>query len=444
MMIPEIRLAPPNVGQDTSLEHQNAQGNNQCISPTSAGGRSFIRGNTTCLSDHRSMDSVRPHAEASLSLTGSDHDRRSISIALPVPDHEEARSIPKPDDFINDDLAKQGNIWIGKFLIPAKLFFVVQDVWQTLFPTLQDWGQKSLSSRLSSVVAAPLVLLFTLTLPVAESENIKVDDIEVINDEVLPNEIFVGGNKNYLTVPASQIECAEDVLSIIEEDMGTNREWCQWLLAVQAIFSCLFVFVVMALHGMISSIYIPIGIAIGCVIAATIISNTKADQQPDWYWMLSFVGFAISLNWIFLLANEMVGLLQALGIIFDISDAIMGLTIFAVGNSVGDLVANTAIAKMGFPTMAISACYAGPLLNMVLGVGISSTYEAWKTGKPYHLEVAPTILVSCTGLLIVLLSTLIVVNVNGYRISKGLGWWMIIVYITCCIINVFLEFFILN
>ncbi|KAG0170168.1 hypothetical protein DFQ29_009412 [Apophysomyces sp. BC1021] len=376
MMIPEIRLAPPNVGQDTSLEHQNAQGNNQCISPTSAGGRSFIRGNTTCLSDHRSMDSVRPHAEASLSLTGSDHDRRSISIALPVPDHEEARSIPKPDDFINDDLAKQGNIWIGKFLIPAKLFFVVQDVWQTLFPTLQDWGQKSLSSRLSSVVAAPLVLLFTLTLPVAESENIKVDDIEVINDEVLPNEIFVG-------------ECAEDVLSIIEEDMGTNREWCQWLLAVQAIFSCLFVFVVMA-------------------------------------------------------SNEMVGLLQALGIIFDISDAIMGLTIFAVGNSVGDLVANTAIAKMGFPTMAISACYAGPLLNMVLGVGISSTYEAWKTGKPYHLEVAPTILVSCTGLLIVLLSTLIVVNVNGYRISKGLGWWMIIVYITCCIINVFLEFFILN
>lgn len=79
--------------------------------------------------------------------------------------------------------------------------------------------------------------------------------------------------------------------------------------------------------------------------------------------MLSFVGFVIALNWIFLLANEMVGLLQALGAIFDISEAIMGLTIFALGNSVGDLVANTAIAKMGFPTMAISACYAGPLLS---------------------------------------------------------------------------------
>jgi sodium/potassium/calcium exchanger 6 len=58
--------------------------------------------------------------------------------------------------------------------------------------------------------------------------------------------------------------------------------------------------------------------------------STKTDKPPKWYWMLSFAGFFIALNWIFLLANQMVGLLQALGTIFDISDAIMGLTIFAL------------------------------------------------------------------------------------------------------------------
>jgi sodium/potassium/calcium exchanger 6 len=81
---------------------------------------------------------------------------------------------------------------------------------------------------------------------------------------------------------------------------------------------------------------------------------------------------------------------------------------------------------------------------MVLGVGISSAYQAWLTGKPYELDVAPTILISCAGLITVLLSTLIVVNTNGYNINKELGWWMIIVYCTCSVINVFLEFRILK
>ena len=33
------------------------------------------------------------------------------------------------------------------------------------------------------------------------------------------------------------------------------------------------------------------------------------------------------------------------------------------GNSLGDFVANVTIAKMGFPTMAMSACFGGPMLS---------------------------------------------------------------------------------
>jgi sodium/potassium/calcium exchanger 6 len=77
---------------------------------------------------------------------------------------------------------------------------------------------------------------------------------------------------------------------------------------------------------------------------------------------------------------------------------------------------------------------------MVLGVGVSSFYQTWKTGKEYELDIAPTIIVSSIGLLTVLLSTLIVVNLNGYHITKRLGWWMIGVYLACCTINFLLEF----
>lgn len=305
------------------------------------------------------------------------------------------------------------------------------EVFCVLFPTLQEWSHKSGFAKLSALVAVPIVLILTLTLPVTEAEDVKVEDVEVM--EEIPQ---VTVNKTFLTVPQS-----ESYPDIADEGVVTESVlWCRWLLATQAICSVTFVTCVMALNGFISPYCISIGFLGGCILCGFVLYHTKENEPPRWQWMLSFAGFVIALNWIFLLANEMVGLLQALGTIFDISEAIMGLTIFALGNSVGDLVANTAIAKMGFPTMAISACYAGPLLNMVLGVGISSTYQAWLTGKPYELDIAPTILISSCGLITVLLSTLIVVNINGYNITEGLGWWMIIVYSTCCIVNVMLEF----
>ncbi|CEI93141.1 hypothetical protein RMCBS344292_07383 [Rhizopus microsporus] len=310
----------------------------------------------------------------------------------------------------------------------------ITDVVCVLFPTLQDWSTKTTFGKLNALVAVPIVFILTLTLPVTEADDIKVDDIEVI-EEAIPQVVV---NKSYLTVPTS-----ESYPDIEEEEEPINEaqlSWCRWLLATQAICSTTFIACVMSLNGFIPSFFIFIGFLAGCILSGLVLYYTKEHEPPRWYWMLSFAGFIIALNWIFLLANEMVGLLQALGVIFDISEAIMGLTIFALGNSVGDLVANTAIAKMGFPTMAISACYAGPLLNMVLGVGISSTYQTWITSKPYELDIAPTIMISSCGLITVLLSTLVVVNINGYHINEGLGWWMIIVYSTCCIVNVLLEF----
>lgn len=111
--------------------------------------------------------------------------------------------------------------------------------------------------------------------------------------------------------------------------------------------------------------YIGFGVLVGCCLAMLVMLFTEADKPPKWQWMLSFAGFFVALNWIFLLANNMVGLLKAMGMIFNISDAIMGLTVFALvslvqklrsfkqvllisvqGNSIGDLVANTAIAKV--------------------------------------------------------------------------------------------------
>ena len=53
--------------------------------------------------------------------------------------------------------------------------------------------------------------------------------------------------------------------------------------------------------------------------------------------------------------------------------AILGLTVLAVGNSVGDWVADTAVARAGKPAMGVASCFGSPLLNDVLGLGIALT-----------------------------------------------------------------------
>lgn len=43
----------------------------------------------------------------------------------------------------------------------------------------------------------------------------------------------------------------------------------------------------------------------------------------------------------------------------------------AIGNSVGDLVADTAVARAGYPGMGVASCFGSPLLNDVLGLSVA-------------------------------------------------------------------------
>ena len=83
------------------------------------------------------------------------------------------------------------------------------------------------------------------------------------------------------------------------------------------------------------------------------------------YMLVSFVS---GLLWLGVVADELVALLTSFGDILRIPNAILGLTVLAIGNSLGDWAADTAVAKNGFPNMAMSACYGGPLFNLCIGM----------------------------------------------------------------------------
>lgn len=121
------------------------------------------------------------------------------------------------------------------------------------------------------------------------------------------------------------------------------------------------------------------------------------------------------------------------------SDAILGLTIFAMGNSLGDLVANITVARMGYPLMALSACFGGPMLNILLGIGMSGTYLTHTLHQPVRIEISRTLTVSALGLLTVLVGTLVSVPLNGFVMSRKWAAGLILVYAGVMIANVVVE-----
>ena len=86
---------------------------------------------------------------------------------------------------------------------------------------------------------------------------------------------------------------------------------------------------------------------IGCILASgllifMILHILKLSKDT----FMAFVGFISSCIWIYLLSNELVSLLKAFGIMFSVSDSLLGSTVFAWGNSLLDLLINIKIAQL--------------------------------------------------------------------------------------------------
>lgn len=102
--------------------------------------------------------------------------------------------------------------------------------------------------------------------------------------------------------------------------------------------------------------------------------------------------------------------------------------------------ANVTIAQFS-PTMAYAACFGGPMLNLLLGIGGSGTYSilASPTHSPITLDFSPTLWVSAVGLILILVATAIVVPLNTYRIDKRWAACLLVAYAALMTTNVVVE-----
>ena len=138
----------------------------------------------------------------------------------------------------------------------------------------------------------------------------------------------------------------------------------------------------------------------------------------------------MSIVWIYVVANELLVILESLGDAWGLNKAIIALTVLSWGNSVGDMVSDIVVARQGYPAMAVGACLGSPMLNLLIGLGISLTFAPEQLkNKCYALPSEPAVSLAFLFLLISLVSTLIIIPACRFRGFKVYGVYLILLYV---------------
>lgn len=402
---------------------------------------------------------------------------RPPSIRLPPPSlsPESSHHLPYAAEGYEDDDGSELRLfkwWPYRYLPPPQVLAC------TLFPTIYSWRGKSIWDKLLGIVTVPSVFLLTITLPVVETDE-KEEPLEARSGLLTPREgprsragslaqllldspELAVRQRDALSHPHKQSSLqvnSDHLLNNPDDDSSKPKEWNRWLVCLQLFTAPLFTVMIFWAnldddHDMKSLLWFilcSLLFSLSCLFV--LLATTTPDHPPKYRSLLCFLGFAVAIAWISTIANEVVGVLKAFGVILGISDAILGLTIFAVGNSLGDLVADITVAKLGFPVMALSACFGGPMLNILLGIGVSGLYITIRHGakahhkhptrpihyKPYEIEVSTTLLISGITLLVTLVGLLVVVPLNGWKMDRKIGWGLICLWSLSTLGNVIVE-----
>lgn len=177
--------------------------------------------------------------------------------------------------------------------------------------------------------------------------------------------------------------------------------------------------------------------------AAVAVSFLTHRSQPPKTFLFSLfflsLAFASCVCWIYAVANELVALLVAVGVITHASNSLLGLTVLSWGNSVGDLVTNVSVARAGFPQMAIAGCFGGPVFNLLLGLGVPTTY-AYLRGQVIDLQLDVHAYVSLGFLAVSLVASFVVFRHHSFRCPAWYGKLLIAYYAVYTGVNLAIAF----
>ncbi|GFY62734.1 hypothetical protein TNIN_465071 [Trichonephila inaurata madagascariensis] len=257
----------------------------------------------------------------------------ALAYAINVINVKEAIS----DDEINDRFSFRGSISVAKkrhSSVHSHHEHVIKALTQSMDshsisvhsnghppPLDTQISKTSLSSLLSSNGEQTLLREFLM--------HIFPIDIEAWQEKKWPYKIF-----DVIKAPV----CCLLIFTVPVVDYENDKNnWCKPLNVLHILSAPMFV--ILALEY--NDFYVQgfplwaIVFFISVVLAVVVFFTSSDDIPPIYHCIYGYFGFATSVIWVYLLASEIVSLLQTIGVIFKLSDTILGLTVLAWGNSIG-------------------------------------------------------------------------------------------------------------
>lgn len=227
-----------------------------------------------------------------------------------------------------------------------------------------------------------------------------------------------------------------------------DRNWKRPLNCLQLVISPLVL--VLTLQSGVYGVYeigglLPVWavvVIVGTALASVTFFATSNREPPRLHRLFAFLGFLTSALWINAAATEVVNILRSLGVVFRLSNTVLGLTLLAWGNSIGDAFSDFTLARQGYPRMAFSACFGGIIFNILVGVGLGCLLQIIRNhASEVKLEsdgLLVWVLASALGLSLVF--SLVSVPLQCFRLSRAYGLCLLLFYF-CFLVTVLLTEF---
>lgn len=364
---------------------------------------------------HRLLKDLHRHSSSRVELVGEDQLRLVLAPVMGTPPAA-APTAPSATNARPDTIG-----FVNPALRYDNTLPPLQDLtWpQVLFTEFANYHQMTMWEKFTTACVAPMVLLLRLSTPVRDYSRILqlTAHSRLHNDptyEVYDDPINSDLDKVFL--------CIQNSLA----NVFVTYVWCSqgeeyWLLImpISLMVSCGLVVVTYSMYG----------------------QNTYCVKAL--YHMLAIMGFVAAITWISIFATEIIAVLKMVSLVYNISDEILGVTVFALGNSVGDFIANFTIARMGMPLMAFSACFGGPMLTFssmgLSGYVLMPATSSWRdllTG--FVLDATTSLKIVMAGLLFNAVFLCVRVPRNDWQIDKSIGFVSISIWVvttTFCILS---------
>jgi solute carrier family 24 (sodium/potassium/calcium exchanger), member 6 len=187
--------------------------------------------------------------------------------------------------------------------------------------------------------------------------------------------------------------------------------------------------------------------------------TSETNEPPLYHSAFAILTFFGSVTTIFVVAGEVVGALQTLGVVLHASHSLLGYTVLAYGNSIGDLFTNITLAKTGYTRMAFAACFGGPMFSesdkevgglkgdfsffsadVLFGIGIRFLLMAAQSPNNVALVREGAAGPNLTWFLLWYFANLLVlVALTNFQVRRSVGIFMWIMYLTFFVMTVSSE-----